>query len=422
MRKNNIVSKILTDYFDPNLDLRIQAFNLLGCAGIAAGIIAALSAILTGVSAVNAAINLLASVLAFFLLWFARRTNRYRACYIFTVVVIFIIAFPIMFFTSGGYHSGMPSFFVFALVFTAMMLSGWGRLIAIAVEFVIYVGACLIAWLRPDTVIFFATEQDFVIDAIIGIVVSGALLLLVILLYMRIYNNRQERLEELDKLKTEFLGNAAHELKTPLTVISGYAQKSRKRVSGIPQMKTVENYMSLIGSEADRLALMISQILDVTRIEEGRMAMNIRPASVMEIVQDTVATYYPVFSKNNNTLDMSGVPDLPTVLCDPQRIMQVLVNLISNAARFTRDARITLSAGERADFVNITVADTGEGIAPELLLMVFDRFKSLGGAETGTGLGLYICKHIVEAHGGEISVVSEVDKGTAVTFSLPVQG
>jgi signal transduction histidine kinase len=142
----------------------------------------------------------------------------------------------------------------------------------------------------------------------------------------------------------------------------------------------------------------------------------------MKIVQDTVSTYYPVFSKNNNRIYMSDIPDLPPVLCDSFRITQVLVNLITNAARHTRDGRIDISAKDEGEFVHITVSDTGEGIDTDRLPTIFDRYES-GAAkgQGGTGLGLFISRFIIEAHGGTIGIESEPGKGTAVSFSLRVQ-
>ncbi len=234
-------------------------------------------------------------------------------------------------------------------------------------------------------------------------------------------------LENLDRMKTEFLGNVSHELKTPLTVMSGYAQYSQKTLSGMPEMFEVESSMKLISSEADRLALMVTQILDATRIEEGRMMIDLRPASITAIIQRTANTYYPVFSKNNNSLRIKGSSDVPNVLCDESRISQVLVNLISNAARHTCDGVITISAEAGDSAAIVTVADTGEGIAPERLPYLFERFKSWEkekartGKETGTGLGLYICKHIIESHGGEITVSSTPGEGTTFSFTIPFE-
>lgn len=232
-------------------------------------------------------------------------------------------------------------------------------------------------------------------------------------------------LESLDRMKTEFLGNVSHELKTPLTVISGYAQNAQRQLLESPPDSTAAaGKMKVISSEAKRLGLMVGQILDVTRIEEGRMKMEPIICGADEIIDSAIATYYPILNKNNNRLEVRIEDGLPDIAADPERISQVIVNLISNAVRFTTDGLITVSAGKEEGFVAIGVADTGTGIRPELLPFIFDRYvteqKSGGGQDTGTGLGLYICKYIVEAHGGTISAKSEEDGGSTFRFTIPI--
>lgn len=235
-------------------------------------------------------------------------------------------------------------------------------------------------------------------------------------------------LESLNRMKTEFLGNVSHELKTPLTVMSGYAQTTRQLVQrpGGADGEEITRRMKLISSEAERLSLMVGQILDVTRMEEGRMAMEPVPCYVDEIIHAAIETHYPMLNKNANRLEIKISPSLPAVMADPARISQVIVNLISNAVRFTANGLITVSAKQEEQRIIVCVADTGCGISPERLPFLFERYhqkqKSGGGQDTGTGLGLYICKHIVEQHGGEIWLESVEGRGTAVFFSLPVPG
>lgn len=232
-------------------------------------------------------------------------------------------------------------------------------------------------------------------------------------------------LESLNRMKTEFLGNVSHELKTPLTVMSGYAQTTKQmaeRPEG-PDGAEVSRRMTLISSEAERLSLMVGQILDVTRMEEGRMAMTKSPCYVDEIIHIAVETHYPMLNKNRNRLEIRIESGLPAVYADPSRISQVVVNLISNAVRFTNDGVITLSANRDASNILVCVADNGTGIEPTLRPRLFERYgkqKSSGGQDTGTGLGLYICRHIVEQHEGSIWIESEEHKGTSVFFTLPV--
>lgn len=232
-------------------------------------------------------------------------------------------------------------------------------------------------------------------------------------------------LESLDKMKTEFLGNVSHELKTPLTVMSGYAQTTKQLAERSEHSESgeISRRMTLISSEAERLSLMVGQILDVTRMEEGRMVMEPVCCHLDEIIHSAVKTHYPILNKNQNRLKIQIEGGLPDLFADPGRISQVIVNLISNAVRFTVKGEITISAKQWENQLLVCVSDTGTGMDRERLENLFNRYskkqKSGGGQDTGTGLGLYICRHIVEQHGGRIWLESEEDKGTSVFFTLP---
>ncbi len=232
-------------------------------------------------------------------------------------------------------------------------------------------------------------------------------------------------LESLDKMKTEFLGNVSHELKTPLTVMSGYAQTTKQILekSALPESGEISRRMTLVSSEAERLSLMVGQILDVSRMEEGRMVMEPMRGYLDEIIHTAVKTHYPILNKNQNRLKIQIEQRLPAIYVDSMRISQVIINLISNAVRFTIGGEITIFAEHKEKEILVCVSDTGIGIAPERISYLFERYskkeKSGGGQDTGTGLGLYICKHIVEQHGGKIWIESREGKGTSVFFTLP---
>ncbi|MDD4715955.1 MAG: ATP-binding protein [Oscillospiraceae bacterium] len=230
-------------------------------------------------------------------------------------------------------------------------------------------------------------------------------------------------LENLNQMKTEFLGNVSHELKTPLTVVSGYAQTARQLLDrpNSPDQKELDHKMKLISSEAERLSLMVRQILDVTRIEEGRMRIEKAPCRVDEIIYAAIETHYPILNKNANQLNIRIEGLLPLINADRGKLSQVIVNLISNAIRFTANGSITVMAKAEDAQITVSVADTGSGIPPEMLPFIFERYHSSqsSGRDTGTGLGLYICKHIIEEHGGQIWVESQVGRGTTVSFMLP---
>lgn len=231
-----------------------------------------------------------------------------------------------------------------------------------------------------------------------------------------------EALENLNRLKTEFLANVSHELKTPLTVVSGHAQMSRNQLQG-DENEAVREKMRIIAAEADRLALMVGQILDLTRIEEGRIRLEKRPCHLDELIYQAVETHFPILNKNGNRLEIHLEQGLPTLLLDPGRLTQVLVNLIANALHHTDHGIITVGALQNGDWVELSVYDTGAGIPPEELPKLFSRFHSPKRREndTGTGLGLYLCKHLVEEHGGKITAESRLGEGTKMTVFLPLE-
>lgn len=418
-----------------NLDFRVRLFNVLGIAGVVISLFVAGLGIFERVSAANILVNLLAAVLAIGLLTYVNRSGRYQLGYMITIIVVFLFFFPLLFFATGGYHSGMPSFFILAIIFTVLMMDGRKMFVMVGLEALIYIGICLFAFRFPNSISAFHSEKSMMIDVIVGFLAVSLTLGVCMYIQLKLYNEQQrqlakqnEALGRLNRLKTEFLGNVSHELKTPLAVMMGVAQNTKHSLEKRDVADELIGEMKLLASEAERLSLMVSQVLDITRIEEGSMSIHLQNCSIREIIQITIDTYYPQLKKNGNRLAICVDDELPEVSADAGRVTQVLVNLLQNAIRHTLNGTITISAKLHGAFVCVMVKDTGEGILPERLPFIFERFKSHDsakkahtGTDTGTGLGLFICKHIVEAHGGEITVTSEPGGGTNAAFTIPVR-
>jgi signal transduction histidine kinase len=422
-------------FFNPSLEFRVRLFNILAMAGTAISFLVIFANLATRMWT-SALVSALSAILSGGLLWYSVKSGRYRLCYVITIIAVFLILFPILFFTSGGYYSGMPAFFVFAVVFTVLMLDRRLSIFFSLLELAVYIGCCLVAYTYPNTVTAILTEEDILVDTLVCFIAVSLSCGIVLYLHLREYNRQKEQLQlqkevlmEIDRHKTEFLGNLSHELKTPLTVVSGYAQDSRSVIrssDGQAALSAVDSNMKIITAEVDRLALMVSQLLDMTAIDEGRMELHRTLLSPIELVQDTLNTYYPMFASHGNTISFQREGKLSSLLCDGERIRQVLINLLSNAARHTRNGNITVTVSQGKDAVGFTVADDGDGISPEILPHIFDRYrrdesKTGDGRNTGTGLGLYIGKYIVEAHGGTIMAESGQGCGTTVRFTLPTR-
>jgi len=236
-----------------------------------------------------------------------------------------------------------------------------------------------------------------------------------------------ERLLELDKLKDEFVGVASHELRTPMTAIKGFIWMVLEGKGGKLASKQ-KYYLGKASEGVERMLNLINDMLDVSRIESGAMKLEKVKGSLPELVNEVISELRVKAEGKGLSLafqePQSAVPDL---LFDPGKIREVLVNLVGNAIKYTDSGEVTVSVEKGDDgFVITTVSDTGRGISPDDLGKLFKKFGRLDNsfvttAESGgTGLGLYIAKSLVEAHGGKITVESELGKGSAFRFTLPV--
>ena len=411
------------EYFGEDIPLDVQTFNLLCFIGTAAGILIAVSCFFSGAGLFNASLNICASCLSLLILGFTKRTSCYHLAYWIVVIALFIVGFPAMFFTAGGYRSGMPSFYVFAFVFTVLMLRGWQRVFALSVEFITYILTFLIAYRFPQTVTSFPSESAYLLDVIIGSIFVGALLISTVLLYIRIYDNHRKKLERLNNLYIEFLGNVSHELKTPLTSISGFAQACQSILQNeslvdmdIRQLQVCSDF---ILSESNRMIRLTQQLLDVTKVDYVGMTLNREKISIIDIIQSIKDYHFCILDKNKNTLIVDIPETLPPVYADYERVLQIFINILSNALQHTKSGIIAISARQEKQEILLTIRDTGVGIPDELKAVLFDRYLNVGvGHVSGTGIGLYVCKKIIEAHDCKIWIESELGKGTAVFFTL----
>ena len=228
-------------------------------------------------------------------------------------------------------------------------------------------------------------------------------------------------LEDLERQRTEFLGVVSHELRAPLTSIKGSAAVLRG--SSALNAAEMQQFYRIIDGQADHMLNLISDLLDVARIDSGTLSVAPEPVDPVLLVDQAKNTFLSGWGRSNLSIDLP--PDLPRVMADRQRIVQVLGNLLSNAARHSPESSaIRLSAGRRGVHVAFSVADEGVGVAPDRLAYLFRKFSRAGDEEqesVGSGFGLAICKGIVESHGGRIWAESDgVGQGARFTFTLPV--
>ncbi len=229
--------------------------------------------------------------------------------------------------------------------------------------------------------------------------------------------------EQASQLKTQFLANMSHELRTPLNSIINFTRILSSGLRG-PVTPEQRDYLTRVRHSGEHLLGLINDILDLSKIESGRMELYTEPVQVAALIQGVIATAAGLTKGKPIELCQDLAPALPPVQADRTRLRQILLNLLSNAAKFTASGAITVRAHPAAGQLIVSVHDTGIGIAPEHLTTIFEEFRQVEGSASrryeGTGLGLTICRRLVELHGGRLWVESTVGVGSTFAFSLPI--
>lgn len=420
------VGKVL---YHSGLPFRVRLFNILASLGFIISLCNGVLSYWNNGDRKLLLINTGIALLSLSLLFYAYHSKKYQRCYFITIVVIFMFLFPIMFFKSGGYKGGMPSFYIFGILFTIFMLEGWLMFFCVWLELIIYIFTIGIAYYYPDTVIWFQSEKEIVVDVLTGVVVSSASLGVAMYLHFRIYKKQQvfltqarEEAMEANRAKSTFLANMSHEIRTPINVMLGMNEMILRE----SESREVVQYAKSVEKAGNYLLSLINNILDITRIESKKLDIIEEKFSLRQLVQEVCL----IGAKQAEAKNLEFVVDVEETLPkylegDALHIKQVILNLINNAVKYTKKGKVFLEVCQEEKQISFSVKDTGIGIKKEDMEALFDMFmradiKRHRNIE-GSGLGLTIAKELCEQMGGHIQAESIYGKGSNFTVYFPLK-
>jgi signal transduction histidine kinase len=370
------LKNLLTVYpaWEPTLSALVR--NLAGVVSVGSVVMATANGLLAlGPAAVG--INLVIPMVILMAVLHIRNTGQFTGAFISMIVLIFLVVFPVAFFVSGGVAGPVPYYFFIGLALTSLMLQGLRFYLAVGLELVVFVG-CIQFSLDHPWLMVSMPEATLEKTLPLGLGTIGVAIVLAVHSVYRFYlrtalelESSNKRLRAAAKNKDAFLAMSAHELKTPMAIMSTHAQEVVRILSAVPApspaLRLAKRDVEIIMTQAESLSAMVSQLLDISRINEGRLVLSLRPISLGQVIQSTLAECAPICAQNGNQLLLARGGAQPRVIGDAARLSRVLINLIANATRHTRGGTITLSVTKEERLARVIIQDTGEGMSPKAL-------------------------------------------------------
>ncbi|MCL2049951.1 MAG: HAMP domain-containing histidine kinase [Defluviitaleaceae bacterium] len=420
-----LLRKMRNMLFGRELELRVRLYNILACIGLATGLYSGVYRLVIGAGLRHIWLHFALVIFSALMLWYATKSKNYQRCYVITIVVVFFIIFPIVFVNLGSYTGGIPMFFVFAVLFTVFMLVGKKMFVFVALELLLYVSLFLYAYFFPENVSRISNEFIIVLDNIVVFLVVSIGLSAAMAAHIHLFDKQNKELEaarkqteEYAKMKSELFAEMSHEMRTPLTVMSAYAQFAVEqiRISGANEQTLAD--LSTISEEAQRLAEMADGTLKMLLSFSEKTQTNkseVTPVDVGDLATRLIRLLKPVAQRRGSSLSLFVENGIPKIQGDAGELTQLLWNITQNALAHAR-SNIEMAVLASGATITVTLKDDGGGIDPKLLPHVFERGVSDGAEKSG--IGLSVCREIALKHGGDISIQNEMGAGTCVSVIL----
>jgi len=420
-------------------------FNIITIVGFIGGVITIPFNIINGMSGILTAVIIVSVVIDAVCIYMANYMNRLKNSTIAVCFVVGIALFPVMFFVTGGINSGMVCWFSMGLIFIFMLLDGMDFLFMLLTDVAIIIGCYVISYYHPEYVVSLQTKQSVFFDVVQSMMISafalGSIIKFQRSIYEKLYRqaaiNNDDLLEKTlqakkaekqaqiaTEAKSNFLANMSHEIRTPINTIMGMDEMILRETSE----QVVEEYALDIKTASQNLLSLINDILDITKIESGKLGIVKGEYDFMSLMHDVLNNVVLRAKEKNLELKLNIASNIPcNMLGDDIRIKQVLTNIITNAVKYTQEGYIEITATCKKSFgeyveLTFSVKDTGIGIKPEDIKRMFESFERLEVNRNrnieGAGLGMPITQNLLKMMGSTLNVDSTYGEGSTFSFTI----
>ena len=432
-------------FFSPDLPIDLVLFNIITIVGFIGGVVTVPFNIVNGMSTILTAVIFVSVVIDAVCIYMANYKNRLKNSTIAVCFVVGIALFPVMFFVTGGINSGMVCWFSMGIIFIFMLLDGMDFLFMLLTDVAIIIGCYVISYYHPEYVVSLQSRQSVFFDVVQSMMISafaiGAIIKFQRSIYEKLYkqasiNNddllektlqakkAQKQAQTATEAKSNFLANMSHEIRTPINTIMGMDEMILRETSE----KVVEEYALDIKTASQNLLSLINDILDITKIESGKMGIVKGEYDFMSLMHDVLNNVILRAKEKNLELKLDIASNIPcNMLGDDIRIKQVLTNIITNAVKYTQEGYIKIIVSCKKSFgeyveLTFSVQDTGIGIKQEDIKRMFESFERLEVSRNrnieGAGLGMTITQNLLKMMGSNLNVESTYGEGSIFSFTI----
>ena len=432
MLKDN---KVFRRLFGEQYDIQHRLLNIILVVGIIGVAFACLVSFIMHQNAMTQILSVSCLVLFIIIFWIANKTERFQVAIIAFSILFNNIILPLLFICSGGIEGGMPLWCLLGFVFPFLLIKGRSCVVVFIISILEFIGIVVYTYYHPEVIMKMSSMKMVLIDMVVTMIAVVVIFASIFRYQTHIYEKQKNTITTAIrnaniaiKQKQDFISNVSHDIRTPMDSIIGFTELAKKNLDN-PE-KLVDS-LEKITRASGHLLNLVNEVLDISKIDSGKSIVEEDLCSIHSIIDNVCQIMQHEIDQKKIKLDIDySMLDEDVLSCDNIRLNQILLNLVSNAVKYSYEGGtvsvsvIQLSTDDESKIINeFHIRDEGCGMTPEFLEHVFEPFardKTSPVAADGTGLGLTIAKSLTEIMGGTIEVISELGKGSEFTVTIPL--